>query len=135
MLSPAKPSEPRTSSVNRCKMVFGKKCLKRSLTRILREFIPSPIKCIPNQEQICKSMNKQRSYFVTEALFGEQSLWRVVRGEIDPRGNEVRTFICSCSTQRGALSMAQAISSYTNCKNYNIRVRERTLPLTAGSVS
>ena len=67
-----------------------------------------------------------RHYFVTEALFGEQPVWRVVRGEINSRGIEVRAFICGCATRRGALSMARAISGYRDCNDFQIEVRQRT---------
>lgn len=70
--------------------------------------------------------SSSRHYFVTEALFGEQPIWRVVRGEINARGVEVRAFVCGCATRRGALSMAQAMSGYRDCDETPIDVLQRT---------
>jgi len=69
--------------------------------------------------------SSSRHYYVTEALFGEQPIWRVVRGEINTRGVEVRAFICGCATRRGAISMARALSGYRECDETLIEVRER----------
>jgi hypothetical protein len=67
-----------------------------------------------------------RHYYVTEALFGEQPIWRVVRGERNARGVEVRAFVCGCATRRGALAMARAMSGYRECDDTPIEVRART---------
>ncbi|MBR46844.1 MAG: hypothetical protein CMM31_10285 [Rhodospirillaceae bacterium] len=66
-----------------------------------------------------------RHYYVTEALFGEQPMWRVVRGETNARGVEVRAFVCGCATRRGALAMARAMSGYRDCDETPVEVRER----------
>lgn len=67
-----------------------------------------------------------RHYYVTEGLFGEQPIWRVVRGETNARGMEMLSFVCGCATRRGALSMARAMSSYRECNDSPVRVRQRT---------
>ena len=67
-----------------------------------------------------------RHYYVTEALFGEQPIWRVVRGETNGRGVEVRAFVCGCATRRAALSMARAMSGYRDCDETPVTVRDRT---------
>ena len=59
--------------------------------------------------------NIGRHYFVTEGLFGEQPVWRVVRGETNARGVEMLSFICGCATQRAALAMARAMGEYRAC--------------------
>ena len=69
--------------------------------------------------------NAARHYYVTEGLFGEQPIWRVVRGETNARGNEVRAFICGCATQRAALAMARAMGEYRACDDTPVRVHER----------
>lgn len=66
-----------------------------------------------------------RHYFVTEALFGEQPIWRVVRGETNSRGNKVLSFVCGCATRRGALAMARAMSAYRDCGDAPVGVRAR----------
>ena len=70
--------------------------------------------------------SSSRHYYVPEALFGELPVWRVVRAEINTRGVEVRAFICGCSTRRGAISMARAMSNYRVCAETPVEVRERT---------
>ena len=70
--------------------------------------------------------SSSRHYYVTEALLGEQPIWRVVRGEINARGVEVRAVVCGCATRRGALSMARAMSVYRDCNETPIEVLERT---------
>jgi len=69
--------------------------------------------------------NTARHYFVTEGLFGEHPIWRVVRGETNARGMEMFSFVCGCATRRGALAMARAMSDYRECANTPIGVRER----------
>ena len=67
-----------------------------------------------------------RHYYVTEGLFGEQPIWRVVRGETNARGMEMLSFVCGCATRRGALAIARAMSSYRECNDAPVCVRERT---------
>ena len=69
--------------------------------------------------------NIGRHYFVTEGLFGEQPVWRVVRGETNARGMEMLSFICGCATQRAALAMARAMGDYRECDDSPVGVRER----------
>jgi hypothetical protein len=69
--------------------------------------------------------NTARHYYVTEGLFGEQPIWRVVRGETNARGMEMLSFVCGCATRRGALSMARAMSEYRECQDTQIAVRPR----------
>ncbi len=68
----------------------------------------------------------ERHYYVTEGLFGEQPIWRVVRGETNARGMKVLSFVCGCATQRGALAMARAMSTYRECNDAPVRVLERS---------
>ena len=70
--------------------------------------------------------NAGRHYFVTEGLFGEQPIWRVVRGETNARGMEVLSFVCGCATRRAALALARAMSAYRDCDGARVGVRERT---------
>ena len=70
--------------------------------------------------------NASRHYYVTEGLFGEQPIWRVVRGETNARGMEMLSFVCGCATRRGALSMARAMSAYRECDDSPVKVKERT---------
>ncbi len=70
--------------------------------------------------------NRARHYYVTEGLFGEQPIWRVVRGETSERGNRVLSFVCGCATRRGALAMARAMSSYRECEDRPVAVHERS---------
>ena len=69
--------------------------------------------------------NIGRHYFVTEGLFGEHPVWRVVRGETNARGMEMLSFICGCATQRAALAMARAMGEYRACDDTPVRVHER----------
>jgi|GEM_PF-6050170 hypothetical protein len=69
--------------------------------------------------------NIARHYFVTEGLFGEQPVWRVVRGETNARGMEMLSFVCGCATQRAALAMARAMSDYRACDGAPVGVHER----------
>ena len=69
--------------------------------------------------------NAERHYYVTEGLFGEQPIWRVVRGETNARGMEILSFVCGCATRRGALAMARAMSAYRECEDTAITVRPR----------
>ncbi len=66
-----------------------------------------------------------RHYFVTEGLFGEQPVWRVVRGETNARGMEMLSFVCGCATQRAALAMARTMGDYRACDDTPVRVHER----------
>jgi hypothetical protein len=70
--------------------------------------------------------NTARHYYVTEGLFGEQPVWRVVRGETNVRGMEMLSFVCGCATRRGALAMARAMSAYRECDDTPIEVLQRT---------
>ena len=70
--------------------------------------------------------NTTRHYYVTEGLFGEQPIWRVVRGETNARGMEVLSFVCGCATRRAALALARAMSAYRECNDTPVRVLERT---------
>ena len=69
--------------------------------------------------------NTARHDYVTEGLFGEQPIWRVVRGETNARGMEMLSFVCGCATRRGALAMARAMSNYRECEDVPITVRPR----------
>ena len=69
--------------------------------------------------------NTARHYYVTEGLFGEQPIWRVVRGETNGRGMEMLSFVCGCGTRRGARAMARAMSGYRECEDTPITVRSR----------
>lgn len=66
-----------------------------------------------------------RHYYVTEALFGEQPIWRVVCGETNARGIEMLSFVCGCATRRGALAMARAMTTYRECDDAPVSVRPR----------
>ncbi len=69
--------------------------------------------------------NAERHYYVTEGLFGEQPIWRVVRGETNARGMEVLSFVYGCATRRAALAMAGAMSAYRECQDAPVAVRIR----------
>ncbi len=55
-------------------------------------------------------------YYVSEGVFGEQAIWRVVRSEVNSRGYELLSFICACGTKRAALTMARSMNTYRRCE-------------------
>jgi len=52
------------------------------------------------------------NYFVTSAPHGDYISWRVVREETGSRGMKTISFICGYPTQRAAIAIAKALSSY-----------------------
>ena len=55
-------------------------------------------------------------YYVSEGVFGEQAIWRVVRSEVNSRGCELLSSICACGTKRAALTMARSMNTYRRCE-------------------